>query len=702
MKPIPHTCFSTRLSGSARETEGRLRSLLRGGKKRPPAALLILLVLLIALCGSLVACQPGAEDAPAGNLPPAEQYRVEPESGIPFMSGLNFYIDALRFDSDAPGYQAINAYFENLVSEFSSLEFQEDSANPSTEEDPYFYYTLCSLLSQDDRYVCVQISTTYYLGGALGREGEFVTFDVEIGQPLTLEELTGLTEQELTDQISTWVLNSDYSSWWEPDQFSYDGSSFYLDDGQIFYLWYSFATVAVPITVSAPSETEETPQPLAPPADAAAAAAVPGTSYLLYLQPEGDGLALYWTSPDYGGGQPNLLLTLAPASSVFPYAPGDVPSLTPFSDILGRPGVVLGTTTDSGVPVQWYYRGDDYGVQLMAAAQGETWTAQLDGGAEELLCLSGDGTLELWSRRDNDLLVYAPVSRLAGRLFPDAGGQTAAFTAAEQSGGDSVLFDARYTGADGREVTRQVSGEVLTQSLWPALSVSTPAGDTVFFWGEGEAFSSAALSVRTPDGTVRQLLEYFLDPGYAQLPLYLESLGLAPEAELFATVTDDPVVRATYFDNGVVNHAFWAADDRGEPVQLALLDDTYFHADLNGDGRDEVFSLAAEPDTPEGQYLFFYLYTYPEEGGVRFASPPDVLARSQGADYYDYLSGGGGLAQLYVEYDPEALRFSFFHMDTGQPAAQFTGRELYDLITEQGMWADGDIPASGDFGRAAA
>ena len=59
MKPIPHTRFSTRLSGSARETEGRLRGLLRGGKKRPPAALLVLLALLIALCGSLVACREG-------------------------------------------------------------------------------------------------------------------------------------------------------------------------------------------------------------------------------------------------------------------------------------------------------------------------------------------------------------------------------------------------------------------------------------------------------------------------------------------------------------------------------------------------------------------------------------------------------------------------------------------------------------------
>ena len=268
--------------------------------------------------------------------------------------------------------------------------------------------------------------------------------------------------------------------------------------------------------------------------------------------------------------------------------------------------------------------------------------------------------------------------------------------------GPADLFDARYTGTDGREVTRQVSGEVLTQSLWPALSVSTPTGDTAFFWGEGEDFSSVAISVRTPDGTVRQLLEYFLDPGHAQLPLHLENLGLAPETELFATVTDDPVVRATYFDNGVVNHAFWAVDDQGQPVRLALLDETCFHADLNGDGRDEVFSLAADSRTPEGQYLFFYLYTYPEEGGVRFASPPDVLAGSQGADHYDYTAGGGGLAQLYVEYDPEAQRFSFFHMDTGQPAARFTGRELYDFITEQGMWADGYIPVSGDFGRAAA
>ena len=83
MKPIPHTRFSTRLSGSARETEGRLRSLLRGGKKRPPAALLVLLALLIALCGSLVACretQPRPQIFP--DLADYERFLFSPEADV--------------------------------------------------------------------------------------------------------------------------------------------------------------------------------------------------------------------------------------------------------------------------------------------------------------------------------------------------------------------------------------------------------------------------------------------------------------------------------------------------------------------------------------------------------------------------------------------------------------------------------------------
>ena len=52
---IPNTPFSTCLSGSAKETELRLRNIFQWKKKRPPVFLLILVaVLLLGICGGLV------------------------------------------------------------------------------------------------------------------------------------------------------------------------------------------------------------------------------------------------------------------------------------------------------------------------------------------------------------------------------------------------------------------------------------------------------------------------------------------------------------------------------------------------------------------------------------------------------------------------------------------------------------------------
>ena len=51
----PRTPFSTGLSGSAKETEIRLRNIFAGPKKRPPVLLMVLTVVLILLCGNLVA-----------------------------------------------------------------------------------------------------------------------------------------------------------------------------------------------------------------------------------------------------------------------------------------------------------------------------------------------------------------------------------------------------------------------------------------------------------------------------------------------------------------------------------------------------------------------------------------------------------------------------------------------------------------------
>ena len=54
---LPRSPLTTRLSGSARETEHRIRSIFQWKKKRPPVLVLALAAVLITLCGGLVSCQ---------------------------------------------------------------------------------------------------------------------------------------------------------------------------------------------------------------------------------------------------------------------------------------------------------------------------------------------------------------------------------------------------------------------------------------------------------------------------------------------------------------------------------------------------------------------------------------------------------------------------------------------------------------------
>ena len=53
----PRTPFSTRLSGNAKETELRLRSIFQWKKQRPPMWLLALVIVMTVSCGGLVSCQ---------------------------------------------------------------------------------------------------------------------------------------------------------------------------------------------------------------------------------------------------------------------------------------------------------------------------------------------------------------------------------------------------------------------------------------------------------------------------------------------------------------------------------------------------------------------------------------------------------------------------------------------------------------------
>lgn len=58
---FPRSPLTTRLSGSARETEHRIRSIFLWKKKRPPVLVLALAAVIIALCGGLVSCQEQAQ-----------------------------------------------------------------------------------------------------------------------------------------------------------------------------------------------------------------------------------------------------------------------------------------------------------------------------------------------------------------------------------------------------------------------------------------------------------------------------------------------------------------------------------------------------------------------------------------------------------------------------------------------------------------
>ena len=61
---LPRTPFSTPLSGSARETEIRIRNIMSGPKKRPPALFLALVFSVCVFCGNLVSCQAKEAEGP--------------------------------------------------------------------------------------------------------------------------------------------------------------------------------------------------------------------------------------------------------------------------------------------------------------------------------------------------------------------------------------------------------------------------------------------------------------------------------------------------------------------------------------------------------------------------------------------------------------------------------------------------------------
>ncbi len=83
-KKMPRTPFSTPLSGSARETELRIRSIMSGPKKRPPLPFLVLVFFICIFCGNIVSCQVKEEEPeqePPGISQPDSSQQLPDTSG---------------------------------------------------------------------------------------------------------------------------------------------------------------------------------------------------------------------------------------------------------------------------------------------------------------------------------------------------------------------------------------------------------------------------------------------------------------------------------------------------------------------------------------------------------------------------------------------------------------------------------------------
>ena len=120
LRSIPRSPFSTPLSGSARETEDRIRNIFQYKKKRPPLLLFILACALALTCGGLVSCQPasGADSAPPTGLGISMD--------IQYYDTLGNYIEipTLTLPSDTEpdeGITAINQALAELKAEYTPL-----------------------------------------------------------------------------------------------------------------------------------------------------------------------------------------------------------------------------------------------------------------------------------------------------------------------------------------------------------------------------------------------------------------------------------------------------------------------------------------------------------------------------------------------------------------------------------------------------
>ena len=132
---IPNTPFSTRLSGSAKETELRIRNIFQWQKKRPPVVMIALILVLIIGCFSLVNFVPGSAKAARGmTLNLIKDREIVPES----------YLELLDDETRqmVEEYNEVTVYLSEFFDEYavSKAEFFGNPKKSSVLEASFFKY----------------------------------------------------------------------------------------------------------------------------------------------------------------------------------------------------------------------------------------------------------------------------------------------------------------------------------------------------------------------------------------------------------------------------------------------------------------------------------------------------------------------------------------------------------------------------------
>ena len=368
------------------------------------------------------------------------------------------------------------------------------------------------------------------------------------------------------------------------------------------------------------------------------------------------------------GGEDRLLYSLGYGSD-HPYWAGV--SLERFDGVLGCSGVCLyhqeGTIWNS----QRYYAVEDtQPVHLIAQCYNDVWQADLDGDGQKELLSNYDGAycyLDVYQRHENGLITRTQLNHAASKLL-----QTSEWCNLSR-GEDGRSLTAQWT-EGGVTRTAQLEGWAVLASGSSLGFDYSPDGESLgtFFWRISSQPGSIAACWLPTAGEVQTLLtlDYSVQ-GYLDLD---NTIIAAP----FSDVLGYSGAVFSYEKGGRQIQDFWALDQGGQPFHLALCDPMWQVQDLDGDGREELFSISQDEE-------FFFLYSARKGGAPLFVEAARLAAQAYGME-------AGSLRCSYA-YDG----FQFSHRQDGT-SFFLTAEALMELTDHQAAWTDA-IPQWSDFGR---